>query len=258
MGIMRSMWRFFSTLGGLVGSGIDERTDAMLTTPNGIKATFRQAREEWTTQYKEVRDAVSQLLVVAEQKATEIEKLDREHDELATRMNGAIERYKETGEETYKQAFADAHERLQEITGRLETLQGEKAEVERQVAGYKARLKEMQARIQDLDKQEAQSLADIVSSQQIVQLNDRLSNMSTTLQDQNLEAIERKRAQLKATAKLSSELGGHDEAVLHQELDQAGKRAKAEDAFHQMLEESKRKSDAGAGGAAGEAEQRDL
>ncbi|MFW5830177.1 MAG: hypothetical protein ACOCXA_07945 [Planctomycetota bacterium] len=243
MGILRSMWRFVSTLGGLVGSGIDESTERMVTTPAGIKATFRQAREEWTQQYQEVRDAVSQLIVVVEQKTAEIERLGQEQDELGMRMDGAIERFKETEDPKYRSAFAEAHARSEAIAARVEQLKGEKTEVERQVAGYTAQLKDMQQRIQELDQKESQALADIISSQQIVQLNDRLSQTSTTLQDQNLEAIDRKRAQLKAKAKLSGELSGNDQAVLNQELSQAGRTAQADSAFEAMLASSRKRDE---------------
>ncbi len=251
MGILGSMWRFVSTLGGLAGSSIDEKTDAMLTTPAGIKGTFRQSREEWTKQYKEVRDAVSQLVVVIEQKTSEIDTLTEEREDVSTKMNGAIERYKDTNEEKYKEAFADAHAREGEIDARLESLQTEKKNVEQQVEGYKARLVEMQDRIKNLDKEEAEALADIISSQQVVQLNDRLSNLSTTLQDKNLQAIERKRAQLKAQARLSSELSGNDDVLMQQELMAAGKTSKSEDVFSDMLAASKKRDDEKSGGADG-------
>lgn len=243
MGIMSSLWRFVSTLGGLVGSKVDSATEGMLTTPAGIKATYAQARDEWTKQYKDVREAVSQLMVVIEQKSDEIDQLETEHEALNTRMAGAIERFKATDEQKYKDAYAQDHQRQNEIQERTEQLRQEREEVESQVVGYKARLKEMQDRIQDLDQKEAQALADIVSSKQIVQLNDRLSNLSTTLKDKNLQAIDRQRNKLKAQAKLSSELSGNDNAALDRELKEAGTTAKADDAFEQALAASKERDE---------------
>jgi phage shock protein A len=248
MGIMGSLWRFVSTLGGLVGSSVDSATEGMLTTPAGIKATYAQARDEWTKQYKDVRDAVSQLMVVIEQKADEIDRLEAEHEALNVRMAGAIERFKATDESKYKEAYAKDHVRQKEIQERTEQLRQEREEVEKQVAGYKARLKEMQERIGDLDQQEARALADIVSSKQIVQLNDRLSNLSTTFKDKNLQAIDRQRNKLKAQAKLSSELSGNDDAILDRELKDAGTTVKADDAFEQALAASKSRDEQKAGG----------
>ena len=72
MGLFSSMWRFVSTIGGILGSQVDTATEGMLTTPAGIKATFNEARGEWTKQYKDVRDAVSQLVMLIEQKDQEI------------------------------------------------------------------------------------------------------------------------------------------------------------------------------------------
>lgn len=243
MGMFSSIWRFVSTLGGIVGSKVDQATEGMLTTPAGIKATFGQARGEWTQQYKEVREAVSQLMMLIEEKDQEIQKLNKEHEEVTTKMNGAIEKYKETGEDKYREAFTAAHDRQKELESRMETLETEKAGLEDKVTGYKDRLTEMQRQIQDLDGKEAEAIADIVSSQQIISLNDRLSNLSTSFKDKNLQAVERKQAQLKAQAKLSSELAGTDSASMDRELMKAGQKTKSDDLFQQMLDDSKDKEE---------------
>ncbi|NRA40382.1 MAG: hypothetical protein HRU15_19720 [Planctomycetes bacterium] len=244
MGLFGSIWRFVSTLGGIVGSKVDQATEGMLTTPAGIKATFGQARGEWPKQYKEVREAVSQLVMLIEEKDQEIAKLNKEHEDVTTKMNGAIEKYKETDEDKYREAFTSAHERQKELETRMATLETEKAALEDKVTGYKDRLTEMQRQIQDLDGKEAEAIADIVSSQQIISLNDRLSNMATTLKDKNLQAVSRKQAQLKAQAKLSSELAGTDSATMDRELMKAGQKTKSDDLFQQMLDDSNTKAEA--------------
>ena len=48
MSICRSLVRFVTTLGGLLSSKVDEGTDALLTTPAGIKAAFKTTRDTWT------------------------------------------------------------------------------------------------------------------------------------------------------------------------------------------------------------------
>jgi hypothetical protein len=96
----------------------------------------------------------------------------------------------------------------------------------------------MQMQIQDLDKKEAESIADIVTSKQIVELNDRMANLSTTLHDENIQAIERTRQRLKSKVKLSEELGGTDLGAIQKEILDAGMSDAAMDEFSKMLVES--------------------
>lgn len=242
MSIFRSLFRFVTTLGGLLSSKVDEGTDALLTTPAGIKAAFKSTRDTWTRQYHEVRDAVSQLLMVMEQKRAEIEKLQQELKDAEIRKRGAVEKFKATKEEKYQVAFSQTHTRIGEIEARLQVLNTEVVQMEKRVDGYKLRLTEMQANINKLEKQEAEAIADIVSGKQIVDLNDRLQNLSTSLHDQNLQAIEKARQKVTAKAKLSDQLAGTDTAQIDREVMAAGLSGDAADEFSRMLAESELKA----------------
>src|SRR5690606_3907950 len=93
------------------------------------------------------------------------------------------------------------------------------------------------------------AIADIVSAKQIVNLNDRLNNLSVTLNDQNLQVIDKHRLQLKAKAKLSDDLAGTDPAQVEQEILEAGMRDNAMDEFSRLLAESELKDkERGVGG----------
>jgi len=112
----------------------------------------------------------------------------------------------------------------------------------------------MQQQIQNLDRQEAEAIADIVSSKQIVALNDRMTHLGTSLQDENLQAIERARQKLKAKARLSDELAGTDAAVLDREVLAAGLSSDAMSEFNKMLAESELRSKERPQAASAEAE----
>lgn len=238
MGVFKSIKRFIMTLGGLISSKVDDGTDAMITSPAGVRAAFRGTRAEWTKQYHDVRDAVSQLIMVMEQRRAEIASLEKEQDELETKKRGAVEKFRQTREEKYQTAFQDYHNRLGQVAQRLVELNHETTEMEAQVERYKSRLTEMQKQIQDLDKQEAAAIADIVSSKQIVALNDRMSKLGTTLHDENLQAIERTRQKMKSKAKLSEELAGTDVQAMEKEILQAAISTDAQDEFNQMMAEA--------------------
>ena len=242
MGIFSSVYRYFITLGGLIGGDIDKQTDEMLSSPGGIKATYAKARTDWKTQYHEVRSAVAQLLKVLEDKRQQVDMLRKEATTVKTKMKGAVEQYKRTNDELYKKAFSDLHTREAEITARQGQLDTEIADLQAKVEAYKKKLKEMDGRIQELDQQEAKAIADIVSSKQIINLNDRLNNLSVELDDENLRSIEERRKQLLAESKLSGELSEVDGgASLEEELLAAGRTNEADDLFAAMLAEDEKR-----------------
>lgn len=241
MGVIKSVVRFVTTLGGLLSSKIDRGTDALTTTPDGIKAAYSTTRGEWKKQYRELRDAVSQLITIMEQKRNEIQSLQQEQTKLEQMKRGAVEKFRQTRDEQYQTAFSECHEKLKKIDARLGQLQVEVEEMEKQHERHKMRLIEMKEQIDDLDKQEAEAIADIVTSKQIIELNDRMANLGTSLHDENLQAIQKMRSRMKATAKLSDELAGTDKALIEKEIREAGMTSEAMDEFASLLAESELK-----------------
>ena len=252
MGVFSSVFRYIVTLGGLIGGDVDARTDDMIATPSGIKTTYNKTRDNWKHQYTEVREAVAQLMTVLEQRKNSLEKTLADSKNVKIKMKGAVEQYKSTEDKTYQTAFNDLFARDQALDTEQESLGKEIDELHGKVEVYRERLTEMKGRIQDLDKQEAAAIADIVSSKQIISLNDRLNNLSTDLDDRNLSAIEERRAKLAASAKLSDQLASTENPNLEKELLQAGMQTEAADLFAAMMSDDskpdadKSVSDAGA------------
>lgn len=246
MGIFRSFYRYIVTLGGLIGGDIDSRTDAMLTTPTGIKSTFEKTREQWTRQYGEVREAVAQLMLVLNQKRRQVDALKEEAKDVKIKMKGAVEQYKKTQEPRYQEAFTDLFNRDKAIAVQQENLDKEIRELHGKVNQYREKLKEMQVRIQDLKKQESEAIADIVSSQQIIKLNDSLNSISMDLDDRNLQAINERREALRNQADLSGQLAETEVSRdLDKELADAGMKSEAADVFAAMLAEREKGDESG-------------
>jgi phage shock protein A len=246
MGIFRSFYRYIVTLGGLIGGDIDSRTDAMLTTPTGIKATFEKTREQWTRQYGEVREAVAQLMLVLSQKRRQVDALKEEAKDVKIKMKGAVEQYKKTQEPRYQEAFTDLFNRDKAIAAQQEGLDKEIGELHEKVNQYREKLKEMQGRIQELKKQESEAIADIVSSQQIIKLNDSLNSISMDLDDRNLQSINERREALRNQAELSDQMAETEVSRdLEKELVDAGMKSEAADVFAAMLAEREKGEEGG-------------
>ncbi len=242
MSIFSSLKRYIMTLGGLIGGDIDSRTEEMLSTPSGVKATFQQTRDNWTKQYGEVREAVAQLMMVLEQKKSQVDKLSQQMKDNETRLRGAVQQFKATNDTKYQQAFTEIYNRQEAHKAEQEQLNAEIMDLQGKVNQYKQKLAEMQKQIAELKKQEAAAIADIVSSKQIISLNDRLNNLSTQLDDRNLQAIQERRESLKAQASLSESLATGDvEHHMEEELMKAGMQSEAADVFAAMLKEDEQR-----------------
>ncbi|MFC1853270.1 hypothetical protein ACFL27_23985 [candidate division CSSED10-310 bacterium] len=228
---------------------IDEKAEAIFTkSPDGIKAGYDLTKEKWVTQYRDLRDAIANLLELQEQRQIRLEKSEKEENELIEKREGALTLFEKTQAEgnleeakKHEAAFNRFHSRIEEIDKMQEELLQEITENGKELANYKLRLTEFQNQIKELEEEKQEAVADFVSSQKTIELNERLSGIATSLDSGPLAAIQKRRNELKAQAKLSSELAGTDVAFQDLQYEKAGKSTAGESAMAKMLAERKAK-----------------
>lgn len=228
---------------------IDERAEAMFTrSADGIKAGFDLTKEQWVQQYRDLRDAIANLIELQEQRQIKLENSHKEEEQLIEKRDGALTLYEKAQtekneEETKKHeaAFSRFHARIQELDKLQDELVKEIAEKGKELANYKLRLTDFQARIQKLEEEKQEAIADFVSSKKTIELNERLAGIATSLETGPLEAIQKARNELKARANLSSELAGTDVAFQDLQYQKTGRETSGESVLTQMLAERKAK-----------------
>lgn len=236
MSFFDSLGRFFSSIFGLAQGKTERATDKLVTSSaDAIRSQFRKTKEDWSKDYQEMREAVAELIRIREMKSEEVKKISKESEELQQKMAGAIELYKKNPDERYKTAYAQLAEKSDKNEGRIKELENEIDEQQQAIERYKVRLIELQNQIDSLNKEEAETVADIISSQKIKELNDRLTGLSVDSSSKNLEAIRNARQKSKAVAKLSTELTGAEKVDLDKELQAAGSRSKHLSAFDDAI-----------------------
>jgi phage shock protein A len=240
MSFFDSLGRFFSSVFGLAEGKTQRMTDKIVTSSaDAIRSQFRKTKEDWSKDYQEMREAVAELIRIREMKSEEVKKITKESEELQQKMAGAIELYKKTPDERYKAAYAQLADKSDKNELRVKELEAEIDEQHQAIERFKVRLLELQSQIDSLNKEEAETVADIISSQKIKELNDRLSGLSVDSSSKNLEAIRNTRQKSKAVAKLSTELNGLEKTDLDKELQLAGSRSKHLSAFDNAVNDSK-------------------
>jgi chromosome segregation ATPase len=236
MGFVSSIARLVSTLFGQAEGSAERATDQLLvSSPEAVRNQFRKTREDWTKDYNEMKSSVAQLVQIRDDKLGEIKKLHSLIEELDLKMHGAINLYKESQNEALKEEYGKLAYTKEEAVTKIKAVADEVAEQEQAITTFKNRLSSLKNDIENLKKEEAETIADIVSSKKVNELNSKMQGLSKNHQDKNLEAIRVARKQIKSEAKLGSELSGLDKSDLDQKLIMSGKASKHFDAFEEAV-----------------------
>ena len=236
MGVVDSFLRLCASILGQAEGSTERATDKLVTSnPDTIKNQFRKTREDWNKDYNEMLSAVSQLVQIKDGKLDEIRRLSQLITELQTKMEGAIALYKQNPDERLKEEYSKLAYTKEEAEDKIRNLTEEIKEQTTVIDTYKARLSNLKEDIENLKKEEAETIADIVSSRKIKDLNSKLSTMSQNYQSKNLETIRETRKILKSEAKLGSEISGIDKSSLDQKLIGMGKISKHLDTFDKAV-----------------------
>lgn len=236
MSVVSSFMRLVSTLFGQAEGTTERATDKLLvSSPEAIKNQFRKTREDWTKDYNDMKSSVAQLIQINEDKLAEIKKLQNLDEELDLKMQGAINLYKKTQQESLKEEYGKLAYTKEETLSKIESIKAEVLEQDKVIATFKNRLSTLQQDIENLKKEEAETIADIVSSKKVNELNSKLQGLSKNYQTKNLDTIRDARKQLKSEAKLGSELSGLEKTEMDQKLIASGKVSKHFDAFDKAV-----------------------
>ena len=218
-----------------MGEGaLSNAADKMLTANEAsIRAQYRKVRDDLKKNLATVRSAVANLMAINEEKNTETSSLEKKLKELEQMKLGAVRKFKETNDVKYQEAFAEYQKQAattqEKINNNNQIVEVNSANIDK----FKRQLTTLQQKINDLQSQEDQAVADITTSKEITKINDLMSGVSTDVNMEGLNAIEDARKKAIANAKLSSELAGTNNTDLNAELLTAG--SLADDEFTKML-----------------------
>ncbi|RMH16356.1 MAG: hypothetical protein D6696_18315 [Acidobacteria bacterium] len=243
VGIIRAIFRYFRFWNWRRARYIVKAADEQFTASvDGIDAAFEMHRDTLVERFTGLRDAVAQVESVLEEKRSRLEDLNREEEDLLRKREGALnlaEEAQEAGDdEAYAQhaaAFERFQNRIDEIEQLQERLKGEIDETGGIMERYMLQLQELQAEIESLPIKKAEAIADFVSAQQIIELNDRLQGLETSIDRGPISAVLEANRQLTAKARISEKLAGADVRVQDREYARAGRESTARAKLESML-----------------------
>ncbi len=243
VGIIRALFRYFRCWNWRKARYIVNAADAQFTgSVDGIDAAFEMHRDTMVGRFTGLRDAIAQVESVLEEKRSRLEKLNEEEEDLLRKREGALnlaEEAQAAGDDDGYGKHAGAFERFQaridEIEAMQERLRAEVEDASGTMDRYMIQLQDLQAEIERLPTQKAEAIADFVSAKQIIELNDRLQGLETSIDRGPISSVLEANRNLTAKARISEKLAGADVRVQDKQYARAGRESTARSKLDEML-----------------------
>ncbi len=243
VGILTAFFRYLRFWNWRKARYIVKAADEQFTgSVDGIDAAFEMHRDTLVERFSGLRDAIAQVEAVLEEKRARLEKLNEEETELLQKREGALtlaEQAKAANDQGEYDKHAAAFERFQvrveEIEQTQERLGIEIADASGTMDRHMMQLSEMQAEIEKLPTQKAEAMADFVSAKQIIELNDRLQGLETSIDRGPISAVLDANRKLTAKARITEKLAGADVRVQDKAYERAGRVSTAHSKMDEML-----------------------
>ena len=256
VGIISAVFRYFKYWNWKKARGIMDAADEQFTgSTDGISAAFDMHQDKLVVQYKDLRDAIAEVEMVLEEKRNRLDKLNKEEEDLIGKREGALAmamKAQEDGDdaayEKHAQAFERFQTRIDEIEQTQARLEAEVQETSGTMDKYMLRLQDMQSEIQKLPQQKAEAVAEHVSANRIIELNDRLQGLESSVDRGPISAVMEANKKLTSRARISEKLAGTDVRLQDKEYEAVGRKSTARSKMDQMLAARKKESEAKAGG----------
>ncbi len=255
IGIFRAIFRYLRMWNWKKARGIIKAADAQFTgSVDGISAAFEIQEDKMKSQYHGLRDAISEVEAVLEDKRSRLEALNEEEEDLFKKREGALAMAEQANAENDTKAYeqhAKAFERFEVRVGEIEVTQArlnqEVLETSGTMEKYMFQLQEFQAEIERMPQEKAEAMAEFVSAKKIVELNDRLQGLESSLDRGPISAVLENNKKLTAKARISDKLSKADVKLQDKQYASAGRQSTAKSKMDEMLAARKLEKNKAAG-----------
>jgi phage shock protein A len=228
---------YFAKLWAVIrGIFIRAGDDVVSSSPQAIQATYASAIDDAKRRYKDMEKAVAMLASQREKTEMNLKDLGREEIELHKRLEGALASAEsEPDNEVHREAGARYLTRIKEIDEKQAKLTQELEAQSKRVEEYKVKLRSFTDEIQRLKKEQGEMMAEFISTQQVLALEDRLKGLGESAVDESLVAIRDKVANMRAQVKIAAEMRGAEVQTHDETYERIGAEREAKARFDEML-----------------------
>jgi len=228
---------FFGKLWAMVrGIFIRAGDDLVSSSPEAIKATYATAIDEAKKRYMEMEKAVALLVRERERSEMSLSDLNKEEAELNKKLEGTLAAAQSDPDNpAHKEAGTRYLSRIKEIIERQGLLTNDLEAQSRKVEDYKAKLRSFMSEVEKLKREQGEMVAEYVSNRQVIQLEDRLKGLGETAVDESIVAIREKVANLRAQAKVATEMDKSTLTAQDETYERIGAEREAAAQFDELL-----------------------
>lgn len=243
VGILTAIWRYFTFYRWRKAQKILRAADNQFTgSVSGIEDAYDIARDKMVAEFNSLRDAVAQVENILEDRRIRLENLNKKEEMLLRQREGSLalaEKAKGTNDvaelDKHKAAFERYQKDIEETEARQTELEKSIQENSEHLRRHMLRLTEMQAEVEKLPEEKAEQIAAFISNNAIIELNDRMLNIQSSLDKGPIDAVRKVNRELSAKARITEKLAGTDVRLQDKEYESAGRRSVSETTFDQML-----------------------
>jgi phage shock protein A len=230
MGFFGKLWAV------LRGVFIKAGDDVVSSSPQAIRATYAAAIDDAKRRYRDMENAVALLAAQRDKTELSFKSLEAEEADLQRKLEGALAHAEaDPTNPDHREAGSRFLSQIQRIQEKQTLLKADLESSQAKVQEYQSKLRSFMEEIDKLKREQGEMVAEWVSSQQMVQLEDRLRGLGETAVDESLVAIRDKVASMKARAKLASEMRGATLAVQDETYERIGAEREAAARFDELL-----------------------
>lgn len=226
--MFRALSRYFRAVGYLFTGRIDQARRQLSENPHVIRATYDRVVEEKTARIAQYKDAVAAMIATQEKKkaairdlGAEVEKLERLKEGASAKAKSLVDELRAKGvsmdavreNSEYKRcltAFNDFGASLLEKSARIDELEAEVEELDKNLGDHKVQLQALMREIEKLKQEADRTVAEVMTAREEENIANMLAGISDDRYAKELQDMRDLRDRSKARARVSRELAGTD------------------------------------------------
>lgn len=251
--MVRALFRWVKAVGYLLTGQIDSARRVLDTNPHVVRAKYDEILREKTSRIHQYKQAVAGLIAQQENKIAKVKTLTEEVGRLEDLKAGALAKAKQKvnelqGKGVAKEAIQHDEEYMKclaaynDFSSTLAEKQARIDELETDIAGYDNRIKEhkvqLQQLVREIDKiktEASDAVAEIITAKQEKEIADAFSGIAEDGTAKELQRMRELRQEIKAEARISSELAGTDTRKQEAEFLEYARKTSASNEFEALV-----------------------
>ena len=226
--MFRAIGRWIKAVGYLLTGKVDSARRILDSNPHVIQAKYDEIIKEKISRIQQYKQAVSGLLAQEESKLSRIRQLSEETTNLERLKAGALAKAKQTvaslqskgvskeeihANEDYKKclaAYNNFSSTLAEKQQHIEELEGDVEAYAKNIGDHKVQLQQLIREVGKLRDEKSDAVAEVISAKHEKEIADTFTSIAQDGTAEELQSLRKMRQEIKAEAKISSEIAGTD------------------------------------------------